>query len=606
MSAINSSRLTATPSTTRATTATPARSLTPTPFATSSTLAPVTNLTQQTTSQINMGGTSSISSSASAPGPVPNQEIITTQGTEGDDVLQANVSTTQAATPPRGYHGIYGKGGTDTLVFPKRLADYQVSIPELTADPITGTLSRSDEITITDRNTSSMTASQPPRTIRGIERFQFSDVTLDKAALIDPLQELKYYKQLWAREGSDNYIIRLSRNSQGMQSTTVLNGVTHITPESSSGMAVVEVQNGQVVSASLNQLVGHAGVVQGTSPDQTVDPQLAKFTVDSLFDLIERSIAEGKTVKVQYSPEGLPRGIYIGNVARINYFADLLSTIVPATEGDDKVKITVKPSSYLFSPNIIGSNDPNYINTAYRAGAGQDTAILPGKLSDYYIRQVFNDDSTVAIRPYKGQPITAKDFETFQFDDVTLTKAQLLDPAQTLDYHRQQWQNQGINSYSMYLSKDSSGTGQNRTMVQSNVVNGQVKEAVAYGPNTTTNSQPDAELAQLTIDKLFDLAKAAANRGEKVDVYYDSRSIPTQFFIGNTSYMISIPSLDSTMTLTPPSAPIPIPQPVTTTTPSTRPERPTNTTETIRLDQQTLIRLLVALVQLLQTMKART
>ncbi|MGB2746753.1 MAG: DUF6174 domain-containing protein, partial [Thiofilum sp.] len=213
--------------------------------------------------------------------------------------------------------------------------------------------------------------------------------------------------------------------------------------------------------------------------------------------------------------------------------------IVPATSGNDTVAIP--------TPSFNPSQNIPMDNKTYWGGAGQDTAVLSGKLSDYSISS--QPDGTIMISPFDGQPVTIKDFESFRFADISLTKEQLLDPAQTLNYRRQQWQAQGLSNYSLSVSKYtnnamegipvamadsiSSGPVGGYENAQLDVVNGRVVKASSYDLNNPTVSP---ELANLTVDALFDLAQKALDRGEKVEINYDQRGVPNNVRIGNINY----------------------------------------------------------------------
>ncbi|MEN9433645.1 MAG: hypothetical protein RLZZ422_1234 [Pseudomonadota bacterium] len=447
---------------------------------------PMQNISQQATARIGMAQTTMIAR------PAPYVETISTVGTDGDDTLSADATPAQlSANTGFGYHGIRGGAGNDTLVFNRRFGDYYIQ----------NNYADTEKLDISDRMPSE--SYQPSRAVSEVERFQFSDITLDRTALTDPRQKLDYFRNQWENQGTNNYSLTLNRYSDNGGIGTG---------------ATVDVINGQIVNVS------------NPFSTQPADPTLAGFTVAELFNLAERAISEGNGAHVNFDERGIPNNIRVGNDY---YSAYLQSTIVPATSGNDTV--TIPTPSFPTQPVPMD-------NKTYWGGAGQDTAVFAGKLSEYSIQTT--PDGTVMINPFNGPSVTIKDFENFRFADISLTKEQLLDPAQQLQYRRQQWQSQGLSNYSLSVSKATTLESvpypvvdiispESYQSAQLDVVNGQVANASSYGTNNATISP---ELANLTVDALFDLAQKALDRGEKVDINYDSRGIPNSVRVGNTNY----------------------------------------------------------------------
>ncbi|WP_020557926.1 DUF6174 domain-containing protein [Thiofilum flexile] len=339
------------------------------------------------------------------------------------------------------------------------------------------------------------------------------------ATAAEARQQLSDARTRWANKGITNYSLSLNNFSEAI---------------GTGGSATVDVINGQAVSAS--------------NPYSTVpvDTALAKLTVNDLFDLAEKAINAGNFSNLYFDDRGIPTNIRIGDK---QYSAYLQSIIIPATAGNDTV--TIATPSYQNPTTGEMIFNPSDSKT-YWGGEGQDTAVFSGKLSDYSIQT--QSDGSIIVAPFNGQPATIKGFETLRFADTSMTKEQLTDPAQMLNYRRQQWQSQGLNNYSLIVSKStgsepssiSSTTpipilATNFQTAQLDIVNGRVLNANAM-ENSNNNTPLSPDLANMTVDNLFDMAQQAINRGEKVDIQYDYRGIPNSVRIGSTHYSAHIQS----------------------------------------------------------------
>ncbi|WP_020557927.1 DUF6174 domain-containing protein [Thiofilum flexile] len=335
-------------------------------------------------------------------------------------------------------------------------------------------------------------------------------------------QQLSDARTRWANQGLNSYTLALSTGSLGDET-------------------LVDVVNGQVVHAANRY---------------TADPAnstLAQLTVSDLFDLAEQAINEGMGSSLRFSERGIPSSIRVGDK---HYSGYIESVITPATAGNDTVVIATPLPAPISTtaprPFTISMEEIAYGNKTYWGGAGQDTAVFAGKLSDYFVQTPPNGEIKVTpASEYAAlQPVTIKDFEVFQFADISLSKEQLKNPAATLDYRRQQWQAQGLNNYSLSVEKFTDPNQVPRTITASpamwadyqsaqlDILNGRVVQA----SGTKDNSTLSPELANLTIDALFDLAQQAINRGEKVEINYNAKGIPASILIGTTQYRITMQS----------------------------------------------------------------
>lgn len=493
---------------------------TPVPVLNSST-TPILNLSQQATSQIGMASTPT-TGIATSPIPEPTTIAVTTQGTEGDDVLLAELTTLVPPERNNGWHVIRGGTGVDTLVFNNRFADYSIR-PS----------ANHSLLTITDIGDRSLSNYQPLRKVSEIERFQFADITLDRAALTDSKQKLNYFKQFWESQGIKEYVFNISRNP-------IVSRVGD-NFDSQTKSATIEVVNNQIVKAYPTHNIS-----------EVFDPNLAKMIINDLFDLAERAITEGSTMSntpTDYSLEGYPQSIYLGN----DYYSVRLEKVIfSATDGNDKVDI---PISTL---NIDPAFNSTLLNRVYRGKAGQDTAVLPGKLSDYMTQMIPDGTLYLYQYPFDSKMVILQEFEQFQFDDITLSKEQMLDPAQTLQYRRQQWQAQGIDSYSISINKSTMDEslssrplpqGVDLEVIKDKVVKATPMSAPIPVTNplitpvpSTTPSTPATDLMNLSIDKLFDLMEKGINSGAKVSVQYDALGVPKDITIGNIHYFSHLTS----------------------------------------------------------------
>ncbi|WP_020557925.1 DUF6174 domain-containing protein [Thiofilum flexile] len=341
-------------------------------------------------------------------------------------------------------------------------------------------------------------------------------------------QQLSDARTRWANKGITNYSLQINSQNTSATPTTMMD---------LGKSATVDIINGQVVGAS------------NPYSTEPADTALAKLTVNDLFDLAEKAINAGNFSDIYFDERGIPTNIHVGDK---QYQAYLQSVITPATSGNDTVTIAtpnypgMEPGVTYPAPVPVTIGTPALENKTYWGGEGQDTAVLSGKLSDYTLQT--QSDGTIVLTPINGPSVTLKAFETFQFADTSLTKEQITDPAQMLNYRRQQWQSQGLTNYSLGVGK-STNNNDGRTITADvmmnyqsakiDVINGRVVNAETSDMGNTTLSP---ELANMTIDSLFDMAQQAINRGEKVDIQYSNTGIPQSVRIGSTQYHANIHS----------------------------------------------------------------
>lgn len=431
-----------------------------------------------------------------------------TVGTEGDDVLETGDNSIPT-NGEYGYHKIDGKAGNDTLVLNKSFKDYQISI-----DPENQNLLLHENFTGND-----FPARPPmPLLVDNIEKFQFSDITLDKSGLTDPQQKLNYYQKLWETSEPNNYVFNVNRFNINTETTRL-----PTEPQS----ARIDVINKQAVNA------------YAPSENQTLDPDLAKMTIKSIFDLAQQSIAQGQGKDIYYDRYGIPVNVRLGTT---QYSTNLESLINLGTTQDDtfNIDLTLDPT-----------NPPkDFISTSYRGEAGNDTAVFNGKLSEfsYYKRP----DGSIDINARRfGGNANLKDIETLKFTDITLSAAQLTDPLQTLNYYRNIWNSQGLSNYSIQITKVDtsqpptpeamySSSISSRIVGQDNinldVIDGQIVNRYSMDNSDVSNST----LANFTVDNLFKLIEQSVQQGKKVQVNYDTYGIPNSISIDNDNYYVNL------------------------------------------------------------------